>query len=255
MVEIVDIFIKTYYKDFVWLPYCLRSIKKFASGFRNVIIVSDNDGHTIPQNILDILPVKVYYVNLPVKTPTFSCHGIGYSWQQYIKLTWYEYSDADVVLSIDSDRMFSNFVTPETFKLDGRYIWFYRDWSKAGDGICHKSHTDKLLGLNTEFDAMLPPVYILRKDTLIALRNYLITHHANGDHSIKTIWDVIVLLNMKTLSEFNIIGSFIHHFNRNEYVKLINDSRSSVYPVLSSWSWGGLKDEDREMREKILNDS
>ena len=253
MTQILDIFIKTYHKDFIWLEYCLRSIKKFASGFRDVVIVSDNDGNLIPKSFHDILPIKVYYVTLPSKAPERIIHGLGYSWQQYIKLSWYEYTDADVVLSIDSDRMFHAPITPETFKMDEKYVWYYRDWDKAGDAISHKSHTDTILGLNTSFEAMLPPVYILRKDTLIALRNHIISKHSNGDSSIRTIWDVIVLLNMETLSEFNIIGSFIYHFDRPEYIKLINDDSSSRYPVISSWSWGGLTDEDKQLRENILS--
>lgn len=252
MTEIVDIFIKTYHKDFIWLEYCLRSIKKFASGFRDVVIVSDDDGNMIPANIAEIIPLKIHYVPLPSKTPTESDHGLGYSWQQYIKLSWYDYTDADAVLHIDSDRMFTNYVTPETFKLNGKYTWYYRDWDKAGDGICHKSHTDKILKVDTKFDAMITPTFIFIKSTSIALKNHLISAHSNGDVSIKTIWDVIVLLNMKTLSEFNIFGSFLYHYDRSEYCKLINDKTSNYQPIIGSWSWGGLKEQDKERREKIL---
>lgn len=34
----VDIFIKTYHKDFDYLYYCLSSNKKFAKGFRKIVI-------------------------------------------------------------------------------------------------------------------------------------------------------------------------------------------------------------------------
>ena len=37
-----DIFIKTYPGDFIWLKYCIRSIEKFVTGFRNIIIVTDS---------------------------------------------------------------------------------------------------------------------------------------------------------------------------------------------------------------------
>jgi hypothetical protein len=36
-----SIFIKTYPKDHVWLQYLLPSIEKYAEGFKEVIIVSD----------------------------------------------------------------------------------------------------------------------------------------------------------------------------------------------------------------------
>ena len=34
-----DIFIKSYRGDFEWLPGCLHSIQKYATGFRDVVIV------------------------------------------------------------------------------------------------------------------------------------------------------------------------------------------------------------------------
>ena len=34
----IDIFIRTYPKDFFILNYCLKSIRKFVSGHRNIII-------------------------------------------------------------------------------------------------------------------------------------------------------------------------------------------------------------------------
>src|SRR5206468_8669427 len=39
--KIVDIFIKTYPGDYVWLEYCIRSLMKYARGFRQIVIVSD----------------------------------------------------------------------------------------------------------------------------------------------------------------------------------------------------------------------
>ena len=57
--ENVDIFIKTYHKDFIWLEYCIKSIKKFCKGFRDVVIVSDDDGNLIPENITKIIKKKL----------------------------------------------------------------------------------------------------------------------------------------------------------------------------------------------------
>ena len=35
----VDIVIRSYYKDFRWLEWCLRSIDRFCQGFRQVVLV------------------------------------------------------------------------------------------------------------------------------------------------------------------------------------------------------------------------
>jgi hypothetical protein len=245
----MDIFIKTYHKDFVWLEYCLKSIQKYASGFRNVIIVSDNDGHKIPDTCL-IPNCKVYYVDIPAKSPTVVEHGIGYLFQQYIKLTWYNYTDADSILIMDSDEMLTVPTTPDSFKKNGKFTWYYRDWARAGSGICWKSSTDFVLGLNTEYEAMCITGFILQRDTTLAL-----TKMIKDNHDVSNIWDYFVKYDMPTASEFNVYGSFIHHFDRTEYSKVFNSTFDKCInlTILKSWSWGGLSPEDKKKREAILN--
>lgn len=245
---ITDIFIKTYRKDFVWLQYCLKSIQKFATGFRNVVIISDNDGHKIPNEYL-IPQCKVFYVDIPQKQPTYVEHGIGYLWQQYIKLNWIEYTDADAVFIMDSDEIFTQAITPESFQINNKFTWNYRPWSQAGDGICWKESTDFLLNVQTEYDAMPISGFVLQRDTTIALKNHLC-----DKHDTTNIWDIFVKYNMKTASEFNIFGSFIRHFNRNEYTQIneINRENCMNFSIRKSWSWGGFSDEEKEIRNNIL---
>lgn len=244
---LTDIFIKTCHKDYIWLKYCLLSIKKFAKGFRNVVIVSDT-GEEIPKEYVCI-PCNIFYVDLPKKQPTFVEHGIGYLWQQYIKLTWYNYTDANSVLILDSDEMFTKYVTPDSFKENEKFRWFYRDWKDAGDAICWKESTDFLLKSNTQYEAMCAPGYVFQLETSIALKNVLCSIHNTAD-----IWDILVKYNMKKCSEFNMFGSFIHHFDRKEYVKMVNYHYDYInFSIRKSWSWGGLSNDEIKLREEILS--
>jgi len=244
---IVDIFIKTYYKDYIWLKYCLRSIQKFASGFRNIIIVSDTD-NLIPDEYI-IPNCKIYYVPIPKITPSYVEHGIGYLWQQNIKLNWFDYTDADAVLNLDSDCMFTTITTPADFMTDGKFNWFYRDWKDAGGGICWKQSTDFLLKIDTKYDSMLCHPFILQRNTSLSLKKYLCSIH-NSD----TIWNIFVKYNMKTASEFNLFGSYIKYIDSNEYNQIhnpVNQYHNRTIHV--SWSWGGLKDEEIQLREQLLS--
>jgi len=243
----MDIFIKTYYKDYIWLKYCLQSIKKFAKGFRKVIIVTDA-GHKIPEEYLCI-PCDIHYVSLPDKFPSYVEHGVGYLWQQYIKLSWYNYTDADSILILDSDWMLTKITTPDDFKKDNKFYWFYRDWKNAGAGICWKPSTDFLLNVDSQYEAMCIAGYVLQRETTLALKNHLCLAHGTND-----IWDIFVKYNMKSASEFNIFGSFIHYFDRSEYVKLYNENVVEYHniTIYTSWSWGGLTDNDKLKRESIL---
>jgi len=244
---VTDIFIKTYHKDFLWLEYCLKSIRKFGSGFRDVVIVSDDDGHTVPESLLNVLPCKVFYVKLPSKRPKKSNHGIGYMWQQYIKLTWHRYSDADVAVMMDSDRMFTCAFTPESFQKDGKQRWDYRRWADAGSAISHKPTTDLLLGFSTPYEAMMYLPLPFTRGATFALEAYL-----NTIHKTKDIWEIILKHDLASMSEFNVYGNFIHHVQMPDYY--ISYDASGVYQstVIGSWSWGGLAKDDKARRDAIL---
>jgi hypothetical protein len=247
---ITDIFIKTYHKDFVWLEWCLKSIKKFASGFRNIIIVTEDDGNVVPNDYLRIIPVKVFYVAFPDKTPSVVEHGVGYLWQQYIKLTWYNYSDADAVLILDSDEMLTRRTTPENFKFNGKSVWYYREWKDAGDGICWKAPTDRLLQIDTKYDAMRITGFLLNKETTLNLKKYLCERNDTQD-----IWDIFVKLDMATCSEFNLFGSYILLSNDETYHKSFKDDISNSFnnTIKKDWSWGGMNEEIIAERCKILS--
>ena len=247
-----DIFIKTYYKDFIWLEYCLKSILKFARGFRNVVIVSDyNPNNEIPKELLNIIPCNVFYTPLPKKFPQLVEHGLGYLWQQYIKLTWYNYSDADEVLVLDSDEMLSKITTPNDFKTNDKYHWFFRSWNEAGNGICWKKSTDFILKRDTPYDAMCLTGFILQRETTIAFKNHVLTIHDVND-----LWDLFVKYNMSTASEFNLFGNFIYLYGRIEYeIIIIENNNVENYfnnTIKKEWSWGGLTENIKQEKEKIL---
>jgi len=246
-----DIFIKTYHKDFMWLRWCLMSIKKFSSGFRDVVVVTDS-GYTIPSEFLKIIPLKIFYVDLPTKKPSVVEHGLGYLWQQYIKLSWYEYTDADEVLILDSDEMLTVVTTPDSFKIDDKYAWYFKLWDEMGDGKCWKKTTDELFGVDTEYSGMCITGFIMLKSTSIALKNHLC-----AKHECSSIWDIFVKYDMKTASEFNVFGVFIMLFDQQEYNQIILNNNYHVRPfnhtILKDWSWGGLTVENISRRQKILH--
>jgi hypothetical protein len=245
---IIDIFIKSYYKDFIWLEYCLKSIKKHASGFRKVIVVVEPD-HPIPNSISSILPIDIHYVPFPKKQPTVIHHGLGYLWQQYIKLSWTNYTDADAVFFMDSDEMLTTPTTPDSFKTDGKFHWFFIDWKDMGNGQCWKPSTDFILKKETEYSGMCITGFVFQRETTISLKNHLCSIHEVAD-----IWDIFIKYNMPTCSEFNIYGLFVLLFNRTEYTCLINVDRSLYHNITihKSWSWGGLDENEKQKRQELL---
>ena len=239
-----SIFIKTYPKDHVWLQYLLPSIEKYAEGFKDVVIVSDA-GSVIPSEYLSSIkkfPVHTHYIPIPNQTkeyPQFDkMTGLGYLWQQYIKLSWHNICDADSALLLDSDEMLCKPLTPDQFKHDGKWVWTYRLWKDAGDAKCWKQSTDQILGHNTPYEAMLVSGFVLTRTATINLINCIYQKH-----SISNLWELVVKKKMNKFSEYNIYGSFIHSVNHPDYYYNIQKNIPLHDCIIKNWSWGGITPE------------
>jgi len=246
-----DIFIKTYKGDFVWLDFLLKSIKKFASGFRDVVIVSDDDGHKIPDSIVNIMPAKIFYSAFP-KTKIPNCsQPIGYVWQQAVKLEWMKYTDADAVFFLDSDQMIIKPITPNNLITNNKYTWFYRDWKDADRAICWKKRTDDYLKIDSKYESMcVPASYVMTRNITSKFLNYVFSMY-----NARSIWETFMKANIEGVSEYNAMGNFILDYDENnEYNKqILTENFGITQYVLTSWSWGGLNSEDKIIRDSILN--
>lgn len=248
----IDILLVTYVNDFIWANYCVRSLQKYAKGFRNVILVTDDDGNTVPESITSIMPMKVVYMKQPDVFPPQLKHRPGYLWQQYLKLNWTEYTDADAVLVIDSDEMITKDLTPSDFRDEyGRWRWFYRNWEFADSAIVWKEPTQELLRFEPEYEAMCCSLFMFERNTTYRFIEYL-----KEIHGASCLWDVFFRYDLKLFSEFNAYGSYVNKFdNEKVYYKVVNNTDPTKYcnqNVHRSWSYGGLNEEDKRKRESIL---
>ena len=233
------IFIKTCSKDHAWLQFLLPSIEKYAEGFRYVLIISDT-GTPIPQEYLNSLkriPVHIRYIPVPHIHDMYIEGGVGYLWQQNVKLHWTEFCDTDSVLMLDSDQMLCSRTVPEDFKHEGKWIWSYRSWESAGGAICWKESNDKVLMQNTPYEAMCIPGFVLTRN---ATKNCVNT--ICQKHGVSQLWDLVTQKRFNKLSEYNIYGSFIESVQDPEYfyntkldIPIRNWDR-----IITFWSWGGI---------------
>lgn len=234
-----SIFIKTYPKDHVWLQYLLPSIEKYAEGFKDVVIVSDA-GSVIPSEYLRSIKkfqVKTHYIPVPMsdsRYPDFG-HGVGYLWQQYIKLSWHNLCDADSALLLDSDEMLCKPLTPDHLKHDGKWIWTYRLWKDAESAMAWKSSTDTILKCNTPYEAMACTGFVLTRSSTINLLNYIYQKN-----NISNFWELVVKKKMNSFSEYNIYGSFIHMVHDPEYYYNTQNDVPPQNCIIKHWSWGGI---------------
>jgi hypothetical protein len=92
----VDILIRSYYRDARWLDRALRSIDTHVRGYRDVVVV-------VPRSSV----ARMNPPRLPgVRVVQCADHPDDYLGQQLTKLHADAYTDADVVLHVDSDQEF-----------------------------------------------------------------------------------------------------------------------------------------------------
>jgi hypothetical protein len=96
---VIDIFIRSYYRDLRWLQLALRSITAFVVGYRRIVVV-------VPRSTLYRVAMGKVAGDSPAEV--FECGDFtdDYLGQQLTKLHADLYTDADVVLHLDSDQLF-----------------------------------------------------------------------------------------------------------------------------------------------------
>jgi len=240
----VDLFYKTCKKDEEWLNYSLRSVNKFARGFRQIVIVTDK-GHDYKP--VGDLPVKLIALDLPPDHPQYA-HGIGYWWQMGIKMSWDHFTDADAVVSIDSDCIFYDYVSPNSWQQDGKVIWMRRPWSEVGNGIVWKKGTDYFLGKETKYSHMVFPGFYITRNALKEYKSFMFSRFHQTPLSY-----FIDLRHPYEPEEYESMGAYLDEINYYEYCFCHPEELGNKrWPIKQFWSWGGLNEEIRKTIEDIL---
>ena len=207
----IDIFIRTYTKDFDILQYCLYSIEKYVKGYKNIIITVKENEYALLQNAIDITKYKIF--TTPNYTSLYSNYNnIDYLGQQLDKLSADLYSDADYILYVDCDIIFHNNINLNEvcFDENNKVILFRTLWKNVGDANRWRKCLIELNLLNNyEYMRRLPQLFPIKY--LKDIRNY-IEFKTN-----KTFINACVDFYIKCgFSEFNIIGSYIHKYHNTE---------------------------------------
>lgn len=193
-----DIFVKTYSGDSEYHKYCMASIEKFCTGFRATVVIDDGD--TKPANP---------YVD-----------------QQRVKLNCDTYTDADFILITDSDTLFTQSVTPESFMRDGKPIWLHTPWTPemlAHPGIATwKKVMMEFSGTEPHSEFMRRMPFMFPRHVLESIRQFCINQHGVSlDDYLK---------GRTTFSEFNVAGWHCWQYHRDDFYWL--DTSKEALPEL-----------------------
>lgn len=230
----VDIFIRSYAPDFPWLNYALRSVQKFATGFRDVVVVIPDTDDLPNLTVEKVIKVKDV---MP-----------GYRQQQASKLYADTFSDADAFLYVDSDCVFTEPVTPETFMTAGRPNWLHTPFDKVSPDARAAWYEvmRKCLGEAPQHELMRRHPQLIPRWALQEFRGFVAKRHGVSlEHYIKSQPG-------KEFSEFNTCGHYLWLYH-HEKINWINTEEFLPPAVLRQWwSHGGITPEIREEMERLL---
>lgn len=225
-----SIFIRSYAPDFQWLSFCLRSIHKFASGFKEVVIAVP-EGHEQGLKHLTVERVMTVHDGQP-----------GYLCQQSDKMHADLHARSDFCLHVDSDCTFHTQCTPETFMREGKPIWMWTPWADlSGDekkswfAVMCKAIQECPSGEMMRRHPQLIPVWAYG-----AFREFMQKLHGI------TLTEYIMSQPKHEYSEFNVLGFYLYLHHRDKFFWW-NTSEMGVPPTVldQAWSHEPMTDETR----------
>ena len=218
------IFIKTWRDDMKWMPYAIESIRRFASGFEEIVIAADSSCYEES--------VSLYGSEARV----VQCQewANGYVQQQAVKL------DAgrlvgmrhEYVLFVDSDCVFHTPFSPESFMRDGLPVLMKTPYGDLGGAEAWRSITSDAVGFDVEFEYMRRLPWMYRTSSLV-----------NFSVKYQSLVKSLSQMTTRDFSEFNALGAYIDRFESDHY--FITDTREWVPDAVAHqfWSWGGITEE------------
>lgn len=227
---VIDIFIRSYEKDFVWLEYALRSIHKNVTGFRNIIVAVPDArplSHLTAEQVIEI-------EDLPD----------GYIGQQLTKMQAWRYTDADAILFWDSDVVAIEPVDVLEFKSDGKPIIYKTKYTSID--VPWKPITESCLGFPVTYEYMRRMPLLYWANTIRNTEEYICGYHDC------TLREYLSNINHRAFSEFNAIGALAEKYYPDQYVFI--DTETVEMPpikVVQFWSWGGVTNEIKRQLDKI----
>jgi hypothetical protein len=214
-VKTIDIFIKSYHKDFWLLQIALKSIAKNVTGYNRIILL-------IPELEKELFDTR----DMPPRTLIHYVpeYGNGYLYQQVCKINAHKYSHADYIMFGDSDCIFTRPINLQDYITDDKPEILYTSWDKVGDAIVWREPTEKFLKESAPYEMMR--------------RNGLIYHRDTLEEIAKFAPDLeSTIMQSNRFSEFNCMSAFAYKYQRDRYNFVNTDDWTYTEPKSTQlWS-------------------
>lgn len=207
----VDTITVTFGRDAEWLRYSALSLQKFGGMFRRHVLVCNTADVPLVSRTLGPELSRLYALK-PVQD-----REPGNLHQCAVKMTAFTYTDADRIVYLDSDELFTRALTIEDFTLGGKPFIARAPYAKldAGHGLIWKPGVERAMGEPVEFEYMqwAAPMYF-REDIEAAFRKLSGRDLGGAINFIMTsgrpkgVWG---------FSEFNYLGAYVAKYCPDKY--------------------------------------
>lgn len=237
-----DILIKSCAKDLEWLIYSLRSIRKFCTGFRQVVLLFPEAERKFLTS-LNLTTEKIFF--------THDREDL-YLWQQVEKLRAFAYTNADRITFVDSDVMFTKPCSPADLIVGGKPVVLYTPYTS----LVNEDKTPSTPWQEITQRALQRPVSFefMRRMPLTASRYLLHSFYEfmRKTHG-KSVEDYVMSQPHRAFSEFNCLFGYAYYFTPESCHFICTEPEPIPPPVaIQRWSWSGLTDVERAEMEKTL---
>jgi len=255
----VDLFWKTCAKDYEWLEYSVRSADRFARGFRRCVIVTDEGTENVAMPVPATLDTSTRHLPLPPFLPEYGFSNptqLYYFWASAVKTMWPSFTDADAVVWIDSDSVFTREITPAWWLMErpGKPWpgappwprWWRVPWTESKDGCAAwKQGVDHLFGVDSQHENMCVCAGLATREATIALHDYI-----RGKFG-QSVAEYYLDPSHGKLGEYTMLGGYLEFVDGCGYVVQHPKTLAEPWPVRQFWSWDP-KGPPREEMERIL---
>lgn len=240
----IDIFYKTYSRDFKLLKYSLMSIKKNVTGYNKIIII-------VPEHEKE--QFQIFFFGFDFKNTDIHYvkeYGNGYLFQQACKLQAHKYCNSDFILFSDSDCIFSREIDLQKHIKSGKpeiLMTSYFDekgFNNVGGALCWQYPTQLFFNQECTHELMRRNCLIYHTSTLKNLEQRFIKSNPN-----QTLEGYV--MSQERFSEFNVIGKFAHLYESKKY-KFIDTKNWKYETPLGEqlWSWFSSGTDEVHIKEK-----
>jgi len=255
---IIDIFIRTYKRDFPLLKCTLYSILKYVTSFRSIIITVRNKEYI---ELMNTLKIEQFFINnsdkfkiIPV--PNFN-DNMDYFGQQITKLYADVYTNAEYIMFVDSDCVFyDNFdIQKEMFDKDEKVILLIDKWENLPKMYDVWKTFLQVCDFKTEFEFMRRVPLIYPSKIFKNLRDYI-----SAKYKIKFTEACLQIYNStniylphKYFSEFNLLGAYSYIYEPN-YFNFMKQNEAQPIPIKQVQHYDFSYDVKKQLQEmkKIL---